>query len=34
MAEAAIVGLPSERWGETLHAFVMLRGGAATIYRQ
>jgi fatty-acyl-CoA synthase len=26
--EAAIVGLPSERWGETPHAFVVLRPGA------
>ncbi len=25
--EAAIVGLPSERWGETPHAFVVLRDG-------
>ncbi|HEX4832173.1 MAG TPA: long-chain-fatty-acid--CoA ligase [Trebonia sp.] len=27
--EAAIVGLPSEQWGETPHAFVVLRPGAA-----
>jgi fatty-acyl-CoA synthase len=26
--EAAIVGLPSEKWGETPHAFVVLRQGA------
>jgi fatty-acyl-CoA synthase len=26
--EAAIVGLPSEKWGETPHAFVVLRRGA------
>jgi fatty-acyl-CoA synthase len=25
--EAAIVGLPDERWGETPHAFVVLRDG-------
>jgi fatty-acyl-CoA synthase len=25
--EAAIVGLPHERWGETPHAFVVLRDG-------
>ncbi len=29
--EAAIVGLPHEKWGETPHAFVVLReGGSAT----
>jgi len=29
--EAAIVGLPHEKWGETPHAFVVLRaGGTAT----
>jgi fatty-acyl-CoA synthase len=27
--EAAIVGLPSEKWGETPHAFVVLRPGAS-----
>jgi fatty-acyl-CoA synthase len=27
--EAAIVGLPSEEWGETPHAFVVLRPGAS-----
>jgi fatty-acyl-CoA synthase len=27
--EVAIVGLPSERWGESPHAFVVLRSGAA-----
>ena len=27
--EAAIVGLPDERWGETPHAFVVLRDGAS-----
>jgi fatty-acyl-CoA synthase len=27
--EAAIVGLPHERWGETPHAFVVLRDGAS-----
>ncbi len=28
--EAAIVGLPHERWGETPHAFVVLHEGAST----
>jgi fatty-acyl-CoA synthase len=28
VAEAAIVGLPSQKWGETPHAFVVLRPGA------
>jgi fatty-acyl-CoA synthase len=28
--EAAIVGLPHERWGEAPHAFVVLRQGAQT----
>jgi fatty-acyl-CoA synthase len=30
VAEAAIVGLPDERWGETPHAFVVLRDGEET----
>ena len=29
VGEAAVVGLPSEQWGETPHAFVMLLPGAA-----
>jgi fatty-acyl-CoA synthase len=27
VGEAAVVGLPSERWGETPHAFVVLLAG-------
>jgi acyl-CoA synthetase (AMP-forming)/AMP-acid ligase II len=27
--EAAVVGMPSEKWGESPHAFVILRAGAA-----
>jgi fatty-acyl-CoA synthase len=29
VAEAAIVGVPSEKWGEAPHAFVVLRSGAS-----
>ena len=28
--EAAVVGLPDERWGEAPHAFIVLKDGAAT----
>jgi fatty-acyl-CoA synthase len=28
--EAAVVGMPHEKWGETPHAFVVLRPGAST----
>ena len=28
MQEVAIVGLPHERWGESPHAFVVLKNGA------
>ncbi len=27
--EAAVVGMPHEKWGESPHAFIVLRGGAA-----
>ena len=27
-SEAAVVGMPHERWGESPHAFVILRDGA------
>mgnify|MGYP000022289771 FL=1 len=27
MAHAAVIGLPSERWGETVHAVVVLHQG-------
>ena len=29
--EAAVVGLPHEKWGEAPHAFVVLKAGAAVI---
>jgi fatty-acyl-CoA synthase len=32
--EVAIVGLPSEKWGETPHAFVVLRPGASATEEQ
>jgi fatty-acyl-CoA synthase len=28
ISEVAVVGLPDERWGESPHAFVVLRSGA------
>ena len=30
IASCAVIGIPSERWGEQVHAVVVLRGGATT----
>jgi fatty-acyl-CoA synthase len=32
--EAAVVGMPHEKWGETPHAFVVLRPGAVAVERE
>ncbi len=29
VAECAVIGIPSERWGEAVHAIVRLKDGAA-----
>jgi acyl-CoA synthetase (AMP-forming)/AMP-acid ligase II len=34
VAEAAVVGVPDERWGEGIHAFVAFRDGAAATPRE
>jgi acyl-CoA synthetase (AMP-forming)/AMP-acid ligase II len=34
VVEAAVVGIPDERWGEAVHAFVVLAPGAATSHRE
>lgn len=34
VAEAAVIGIPDERWGERLHAVVVRRNGEAVTYRQ
>jgi fatty-acyl-CoA synthase len=34
VADAAVVGLPDERWGESVHAVVVLRPGASATPRE
>jgi acyl-CoA synthetase (AMP-forming)/AMP-acid ligase II len=29
VAEASVIGIPDDRWGESVHAFVVLRPGAS-----